>query len=162
VPTAQRDSCKRALSGALTAWSTALENTIHFRMEDDPAKADVKLTYQPEVKMQKEQVAGLTTWKRMIHSTNGKVTTISPLTEVLVRTRDPRFRAMSTSAMRQATMHELGHVLGLEDSDHMGDIMGELDIDHPVSGPRDYEVLAVKNLRDEARQVKTDAEAKKQ
>jgi hypothetical protein len=162
VPNPQRDSCKRALKDALAAWEVALENTVHFRMEDDPAKADVKLKYQPDVRMQREQVAGLTTWKRLIHSVNGKVTGISPKTEVLVRTRDPRFRAMSTAAMRQATEHELGHVLGLEDSEHMGDIMGQLDIDHPVSAPRDYEVSAVKELRDEARQIKTEAEARHQ
>jgi hypothetical protein len=162
VPSSQKESCKRALDDALEAWETALENSIHFRIEDDPTKADVKLTYQPDVRLQREQVAGLTTWKRLIHSVNGKVTEISPKTEVLVRTRDPRFRAMTTAAMRQATMHEFGHVLGLEDSERMGDIMGELDLDHPVSSPRDYEALAVKTLRDEARQIRTEAEAKGQ
>lgn len=161
VPASQRGACRRALDDALGIWQAALDNSIHFRIEDDPAKADVKLTYQPDVRLQREQVAGLTTWKRMIHSVNGKVTDISPRTEVLVRTRDPRFRAMSTGAMRQATMHEFGHVLGLEDSEHMGDIMGQLDLDHPVAGPRDYETLTVKALRDEARQIKAEAEARK-
>lgn len=162
VPSAQRESCKHALNDALSIWETALDNTVHFTLVDSPEKADVKLTYQPEVKLQHDPVAGLTTWKRTILSKNGKVSGISPKTEVLIRTRDPRSRPMSTSEIRQATEHEFGHVLGLEDSDRIGDIMGELDFDHPVSGPRDYEILAVKNLREEARQIKAEAESKRQ
>jgi hypothetical protein len=162
VPMSQRDACKRALDETITTWVAALDNSIRFRIETDPAKADIKLKFIPDVRFLKDPVAGLTTWKRTIRSSNGKVTGISPKTDVLVRTQDPRFRPMSESAMRQAIEHEFGHVLGLEDSEHMGDIMGQLDLDHPVAGPRDYEIFAVKSLRDEARQVKLDAENKKE
>jgi hypothetical protein len=160
VPSGQRDSCKRAVDQAIAKWESALDNTLHFRMEDDPTKADIELTYQPDVRFQSEQVAGVTTWKHVVHSTDGKVTGITRTTEVHVRTQDPRFKPMTLGAMRQATEHEFGHVLGLEDSEHMGDLMGQLDLDHPVSGPRDYEVSTVKALREEARQIKADAESK--
>jgi hypothetical protein len=160
VPSGQRESCKQAMAAALTAWESALDNTIHFRIEDDSVKADVRLRYQPDVKLLLDPVAGLTTWKRTVHSENGKVTGISPKTEVLVRTRDLHNHPMTFETMRQATEHEFGHVLGLEDSDRMGDIMGQLDLDRPVLGPRDYEANAVKSLREEAKQVKAQAESK--
>lgn len=162
VPKAQRADCKRALSEALATWQSVLDNQLKFRMEDDPAKADVTVSYQPEVRMEQDAVAGLTTWKRSIHAANGHVTAYSAKTEVEVRTRDLHFHRMPFEAMRQATMHEFGHVLGLEDSEHVGDLMGELDPAHPVSAPRDYEVSAVKMLRQEAKEIKDEAEATKQ
>ena len=143
VPKSQHDACMHALKEAFSTWETALDNSIKFRIEEDPSRADVVLKYRPDVRMKRDAVAGLTTWKRVIHTTAGRVTDVCSKTDVLVRTRDLNYRAMAYEAIRQATEHELGHVLGLDDSSRVGDLMGELDLDHLVSGPRQNEIQAV-------------------
>jgi hypothetical protein len=162
VPVAQREGCSEALDEALSTWESALDGTTRFRMEADPAKADVRVKYQPDVRLKNDAVAGLTTWKRFVRSSGGKITGVSPKTDVLVRTTDLQHLPMPMQAMRQATEHELGHVFGLEDSPRIGDIMGQFDITHPVQGPKDYEIQAVKALREDARKVKLAADAKHQ
>lgn len=159
VANAQRNDCNRALDAALTSWETSLGN-IHFRREDDPTKADVIVRFRPDVRMGKEPVAGFTNWKRSIKVDNAKAVTTSFKADVQIRAKDLDSSPMSFQSMRQETEHEFGHILGLEDSIHMGDLMGALDISHLVNGPRDYEIEAVKTLRDEARQIKADAQAR--
>ncbi len=161
VPKGQRADCMKAMTDALATWQSAMGNELKFRMEPDVAKADVRLSYQPEVRMDADAVAGLTTWKRSIHAIRGgHVTLCSIKTEVQVRTQDLRYHPMSLATLRQATMHEFGHVLGLEDSPHVGDLMGELDPRHPVTGPTDKEVASVRAIRQEAKEIKTAADTK--
>jgi hypothetical protein len=56
--------------------------------------------------------------------------------------------------MKHEIMHEMGHILGLEDSDRVGDLMGPLDVNHPVSGPKSYESEAVYELRSQADRIR--------
>jgi hypothetical protein len=149
-----------ALKAAFNVWEASLDNTIHFRLEPDPMKAGIRFTFRPEVKMGQDQVAGLTKWTRDIRVTGGIVKEVSFKADVNVRTRSLESRPMSFEAIRQESEHELGHVLGLDDSDRLGDLMGQLDAEIPVAAPRDYEILAVRNLRDEARRVKQEAHDK--
>ncbi len=160
IPDAQRKTCVRALDASLAAWESALGKTIHFRKEEDPSKADISIRFRSDVRMGREAVAGFTNWKRTIKTEGAKVVETAFKADVQIRARDLSFAPMSYEAMRQETEHELGHILGLEDSEHQGDLMGALDISHPVNGPRDYEVDAVRSLRDEAKQVKADAIAR--
>jgi predicted Zn-dependent protease len=158
VSAAQRQTCLRALSAALAKWQSALDDTIQFHMQDDPAKADLKVTFRSDVRLQRETVAGLTNWSRSIRSTGSRVTEASFKADVQIRARDLDFQPLPFEAMRQEAEHEFGHILGLDDSDHLGDLMGRFDAAHLVSGPRDYEVLAVKNIRSEAKRIKADAQ----
>jgi len=160
VGESQRRDCMRALDACLDRWEEALGNTVRFHLESDPAKAELTVRFRKDVRMKREPVAGLTNWKRSISTTGGKVTDSSFKADIQVRTLDLDYRPLSYEAMRQEAEHEFGHVLGLEDSSHLGDLMGELDVMNLVSGPREYEILAVRNLRDEAKQLKTDAETR--
>ena len=63
--------------------------------------------------------------------------------------------------MRHAAMHEFGHVLGLDDSPREGDVMGPLDIDHPVSAPSALEVQTVLSFRAQAQQIIDEAAARR-
>ena len=161
VAPSQRQTCIDALNAACSVWESALGKSLRFHVENDPSKADLKVTFRPNVQMGNEAVAGLTKWTRDIRTSGGQVTDVSFRADVSVRTRGLDSRSLSFESIRQETEHELGHVLGLDDSDRLGDLMGELDAELPVSGPRDYEILAVKSLREEAKHVKTEAEAKR-
>jgi len=161
VSSSQRQACLRALDAALSQWESALDSTIHFQMQSDPSRADLKVIFRPDVRMGREAVAGLTNWTRSIHASGNKVTQASFKAEVQIRARDLEYHELSFEAMRQETEHEFGHVLGLDDSDHLGDLMGLFDINHLVTGPRDYEIQAVRNLRNEASQIKADALARR-
>jgi len=156
VPASQRSTCLKAIQASLSEWQSALDDTIHFHLEDDPAKADIKVTFRADVRMGREAVAGLTNWTRSIH-TDGQVSQATFKADMQVRARNMDFHPLSFEAMRQETEHEFGHCLGLDDSDHLGDLMGLFDVAHLVSGPRDYEIQAVKDLREEAKQIKADA-----
>ncbi len=160
VPDSQLASCRKALDAALAQWQTSLDDTIHFNVIDDAAKADLCVRFRPDVRMGVEPVAGMTNWSRTIRQTNGAAEG-SFKADVQVRVRDTGFEPMRFEAIRQETEHELGHCLGLDDSDTQGDLMGRLDVAHLVPSPRRWEVDAVKSLRDEARQLKTDAAAKR-
>ena len=110
--------------------------------------------------MQGEAVAGFTNWRRAIRSQNNHVTQTVFKADVQLRARNLNRRDMSFEEMRQASEHEFGHILGLDDSDVQGDLMAPLIEGHPVGQPRDYEIDAVKLLRAEARQVRDEALAR--
>jgi predicted Zn-dependent protease len=160
VAQSQRPTCLKALSAALSQWETSLDETVHFQLEVDPAKANLKVTFRPDVRLDREAVAGLTNWSRSIRASGSRVTEASFKADMQIRARDLNQQPLSFEAIRQETEHEFGHVLGLDDSDHLGDLMGRFDVEHIVNGPRDYEVLAVKSLRDEAKRIKADAQRK--
>jgi predicted Zn-dependent protease len=67
------------------------------------------------------------------------------------------FKAMPMESMRHEMMHEIGHVLGLEDTESTGAIMGPLDMNRPVSRPLPHEVKAVWDIRLEASRIRKDA-----
>ncbi len=150
----QQQLCRRALEASLKEWEVRLGDSIHFNIIDDSTKADLAVRYRPDVRMGIEQVAGMTNWTRTLHKANGD-TQSSFKADVQVRERDTSFKPMSFEAMRQETEHEIGHCLGLDDSNAAGDLMGPLDLAHLVSSPREWEVAAVKSVRDQARQLRS-------
>ena len=160
VSASQRQTCMDALNASFDGWETALNHSIHFQLESDPAKATLKVTFCPDVRLGRDPVAGLTHWSRKIRSSGSQVESAEFRADVNVRARGLHSENYPVQIIRQETEHELGHILGLEDSEHVGDLMGAWDPRHPVDGPQEYEILAVKNLREEARRIKAEAEAK--
>lgn len=153
----ERAQCTRALNAGLLAWESVLDHSIQFRREEDPAKADIVFRFMSDVRMGRERVAGYTSWRRSIRSEGDRVMQVTFKADVQVRSRDLNRSAMSFESIRQESEHEIGHILGLEDSDRDGDLMGPLNPSHPVSTPRDYEVDAVRRVRNEARQIRDGA-----
>lgn len=160
VGASQRQTCMDALNASFDGWEAALNQTIHFQLESDPAKATIKVTFRPDVWLSGDPVAGLTHWSRKIRSSGGQVESVEFKADVNVRARGLHSENYPVETIRQETEHELGHILGLEDSRHVGDLMGAWDPRHPVDGPQEHEILAVKNLREEARRIKAEAKAR--
>jgi hypothetical protein len=107
--------------------------------------------------MGKEPVAGFANWKRRIQTDGDKVVSATVTADLQIRTINLDGRPMPSDAMTHEVMHEVGHVLGLEDCDYLGELMGPLDVRRPVEAPLAHEADAVRDLRDEARRLKSQA-----
>ncbi len=159
VAQARQAVCERAFQYATSTWQTALDGSIQFHQVTDAAKADLIIRFRPSVQMKKEEVAGFANWKRTINMDGPKVTSCSYKADVQLRANSLDGDPMPLNSLRHSAMHELGHILGLDDSDRIGDVMGPLDMDHPVLKPLGYEVQAVKDLRQEALAIKDQCKA---
>jgi hypothetical protein len=162
VGNGQRSRCLKAMEGAFDAWAKSLDDTISFREVATKEKADVIFHFKPTVMMGKEPVAGFANWKRTLMADGPRVKVVEFRSDLQIRTSDLNGDSMPLTCVRHEIAHELGHVLGLEDSDTTGDLMGPLDMDHPVGGPQTYESDAVRKIRDEAHRLRTDAQARAQ
>lgn len=152
VPANRRTACKTAVDGALEAWQKALGDTVKLERAEDGEKTDISIRFEPNVLQNGEPVAGYVNWTRRAGNGTGSVSG-----DVQVRFKDLDGEDMPLRAMRHIAMHEMGHLLGLDDTDHLGDVMGPLDVSHPASNPTSGEVSAVRALRGEAENLLKDA-----
>jgi len=157
-----RARCLKSLEGALDSWERALDDTVSFREVTDPNEAEIVIRFKPNVMMGKEPVAGYANWKRTLHSDGPKVNEVKFRADLQIRTINLDGQPMALDCVRHEIAHEVGHILGLEDSDSTSDLMGPLDTSRPMHRPQPYEAQAVKKLREEARKIRTDALAKAQ
>jgi hypothetical protein len=153
VPDRLKTGCRNALDQALSTWSKDLGGSLTFKEATSPSEAQIRIVFKPDVRMGSEQVAGYTDWKRTIDMDGDRLVKASYHADMQLRVFDPSFAPMSPGALRHEACHEFGHVLGLDDSPRRGDLMGPLDLDHPVNGPTALEAETVRNLRDEAEQI---------
>ncbi|MGV3615358.1 MAG: matrixin family metalloprotease [Fimbriimonas sp.] len=157
VPKKLYTRCEEALDEAFRSWEKSLNESVEFVEVADPAKAHIQIRFKRDVLMGKEPVAGFANWKRRITLDGDRVKSATVTADLQIRTVNLDGRPMPDDAMTHEVMHEVGHVLGLEDCDHLGELMGPLDVRRPVDAPRVHEANAVRDLRDEARRLKLQA-----
>jgi hypothetical protein len=162
VPDKQKKGCLSCLQSAIQEWERDLNGTIQFTQCRPKDTANVVIHFKPVVTMQKEQVAGYVNWSRKLKTDEDGSVSADFKADLQLRVNDLEGKRMPAVAMRHAAMHELGHVLGLDDSPNEGDVMGPLDVENPVSAPTPLEIETVRSLRAEASQIldKAAAESK--
>lgn len=153
--------CTAAFRDAVAMWDRALGTG--FELDEVPADqpAEINVTFQPDVKQSGSEVAGYVTWRRRVVGGEGSPIKMDFSADVRVRTIQPNGDPMMLEHMRHTSAHELGHVLGLDDSPFYGDIMGPLDLQHPVTDFESAELENLRAVRAEAEQVKEQVLAKK-
>ncbi|MBI1755905.1 MAG: hypothetical protein HYR64_02215 [Fimbriimonas ginsengisoli] len=116
----------------------------------------MRIAFEPDVVDRGVPVGGLVSWRRAIEYVN-QIPTDETTAEIRVRTHNPWARGMSFEQMRHEVAHELGHVLGLDDSRRLGAVMSPLDLRRPVGKVGDDELEALHRLRDLAAEVRREA-----
>lgn len=147
VPESEQKRCVDALNAAIAQWSEALNGQVRFTRIDT---GGIVITFQPDLESRGRPVGGHTKWRRDVKvGANGE---LQPTLEasIWIRTRQPSGRQMSFDHLRHISSHELGHVLGLADSNRIGDVMGPLDLGRPARAIAQREIEALRAIRERA------------
>lgn len=142
---------REALTEAAAIWENALHGAVDFQIVE-PGKGQVRVGFKKDVFYAGVASMGRATWNRQLlnFGWGSYGTHISASIEV----RTQLFgRECRKEEIRHALAHELGHVLGLDDSSKLGDIMGPHNPERPASAPSQEEAAALTELHWEAFQI---------
>ncbi len=141
-----------AVSSAIKMWEDSLDGEVSFVVVPQ-GQGDIRVAYADGVTMQGDEVAGYSVWSRQVLNWANGLCTTYLTADVSLRTQLPDGSALTREAMKHTAGHELGHILGLWDSPHPGDLMGPLDPKHPAAGPSGHELSALRDIRRDAAEV---------
>jgi predicted Zn-dependent protease len=126
-----KEDAAKALRDAAINWEDALNREIKFRFV--PFRdADVIIGYADGVRFDGKEAAGTVRWTRQVMNLGSNQYHYEVRANITLRAHTPAGSMMSYRQMLHTAGHELGHVLGLEDSVKQGDLMGPLRLDRPV------------------------------
>jgi hypothetical protein len=148
APRSSREDAVRALKTAAVNWEDALDREIKFRFV--PFRdADVVVQYAGDMRYDGKDAAGTVRWTRQVMSLGSGEYRYEVRADITLRTHTPKGDVMNYAQMLHTAGHELGHVLGLEDTSKAGCLMGPLRLDRPVEratkGERDS-LVALRKL----------------
>jgi predicted Zn-dependent protease len=153
VPGKQREQCLASLHSAMAEWEHDLDGAIRFMPAASTDQSALIVRFEPNVTMNNEPVAGYVNWSRTLNTRPDGHVDSKFSADLQLRIKDLSGKTMPSDAMRHTAMHELGHVLGLDDSPVEGNVMGPLNIDNPVSAPTNLEIETVKSIRARANEI---------
>jgi hypothetical protein len=143
--------CRDAVGQAVSMWESALEHQVQFAESSEP---NIQFRFEKEVKSANREVGGHVQWNRSV-SANSAGEYVPKLTATIwVRTDQPNGKAMKPDHLKHVIAHELGHILGLNDSKRVGDIMGPLDLKSPAKSLAKNEIQAISTIRNQALQMR--------
>ena len=156
TPIKQMASCDIAVKGAFEMWETALNGDVKFVKVAYGEKADVKIKFDQNVKLNNQIVSGYINWSRTVEETfDGPVPHFKA--DVFLRTTDPNGTQLQAKAMKHTCGHEFGHMFGLDDVKEVGMLMGPINLKCPVAAPNESEIETVKAIRTECQSLVTAA-----
>lgn len=138
---------KLLVQKAAQAWSDALGESLDVLFCKDSLGASVVVRSMDTMQLNGREVAGYTDWSRWVQGSSSGVKAV-----ITLRSRGLHKNRLSKAAALQAAMHELGHLLGLDDGPQ-GGIMGLLDPAKPVTKPSRSEVQLLTEIRNQARHL---------
>lgn len=141
---------RNALNGAFRFWEDVLgEKTFEVT---ETGNADIVVHFQPDVCDRGVEVCGHSAWTRgVLHPDTCPSVVFTA--DVQVRMRRPNGESLNFEQLRACAAHELGHVLGLDDSPDAG-VMGRMDFKHPILSIRPDEVVTLLHARQVAAQIR--------
>jgi hypothetical protein len=151
-----KDLGNQAATAAFRLWERTLGYELSYVPAED-ADADIVLTFQERRIGRGHGQAGYARWKRTVTLWPTGATETKLHATVEMRMLDFGGKPMNLDCLTQLTAHELGHVMGLKDSNKVGEIMGPMDLRKPVSKPSDSEVEGLLSVREEAWDIKRQA-----
>ncbi len=148
--------CENALLRATQMWSDALGNEVRFEWCDRPEEADVEIEYTTPVLWNGAPVGGTIEWKRRV-VIRGEVAEASTHAKIRVGIKDPRGGDMPEAHLTHICAHELGHVLGLQDSPEEEGVMSRLNLSRPAREISPAERQALLRFRTQAKELRIQA-----
>ena len=146
----EAEEAERATEKAFDTWAAATDDDVAFDRDDRHPDPTITIRLMKDVVRNGEHLAGWVSWKRAMPAQG---TAAKYRADIMIRTRRTDGRRMSSAAVHHEVCHELGHVLGLDDCEGPGNIMGALDPSKPCAGPCDAEARLVRELRRRARSI---------
>ena len=146
VPWQIKESADRALRLAAINWEDALNREIRFRYVPR-AYADVVIRYSDGMRHGGREAAGTVQWSRQVINLGSDSYSYKVTAHITLRTHAPNGAMMSQRQMLHTAGHELGHILGLEDTGKQGELMGPLRLDRPVQRATKNEVDSLWDIR---------------
>ncbi len=137
----------KALQDAVALWRSELGDEAIFQIVPREM-AQVRVVWT-EGQLYGGRCAGQALWSRQAWSSGGRFhSEISA--DIEIATRDADGRTFPEASLTQAAAHELGHVLGMDDSGRKGDLMGPVRVSSPVLALSTREQEAIDGLRTRA------------
>lgn len=133
---------------AVSIWSRALGEPIPVQRVSDSRTAQVTARMMNEIRLKGRSVAGFTTWSRWSRPDD-----VGVRADVSLALQGAQGQGLSDEAMLHAALHEVGHVLGLDDGDP-GGVMGLLNPLRPVTVPSKQEVQVLRTIRAQSRKLR--------
>lgn len=152
VDPSRADEYADAVGDGIAMWAAAFEGTILFERVDERSEAQVVIRFLDTLNELDRHICGHVHWKRRMVWSAGRreqVATLSADIRIALRENPHRAALHSMDSIRHIATHELGHILGLEDSRSRNDVMGPDVHGRPAPGFSREELAAVRNLRAE-------------
>lgn len=142
---------------AMSMWQKGMADETLFLIVDDPEQADVRISLADEIQREDHNSAGNIRWQRTISGSDDLGYETKYRADITLAQYGPNGRRLNANQMVHAAAHELGHVLGLQDSTEIGNIMGPLDLRKPAKKPAEQEILALTEVRELANDLRKQA-----
>lgn len=137
---------------ALRAWEQALGDEVRF-VEVDASQAQVRFAWTDKVVFEGQHVGGTASWKRAVQRSGSQVRMVLS-GEIELSRVAPRGNLLNCDQQMQVALHEVGHILGLDDSRERGEAMSPLDLARPVPRITRGDLDALRSVRTRAQELR--------
>ncbi len=134
-------TARQSITQAWQTWNALLGQETQFSCASRRETATVVIHLRPRVYHKGVQSAGLASWERRDGDPPRQVATI------WVGILDQEGQPLTPTAIQHIAMHEIGHLIGLDDAPQSPGVMGWIHLEKPAAGPSLEEVRLVQATR---------------